>query len=149
MVQPREHDTYRKRAKSAEVLRCPDCGVYCHAGRWSWEAPPGADLGSTVCPACRRIKDRYPAGTIRLHGELGELRDELLALFRNLEEQEKAEHPLERLMGIVDTKGGLEVTTTGIHVARCIAGALERRFHGKVRIRYPPEQDLVQVDCEL
>ena len=40
----------------------------------------------------------------------------------------------------------LVVTTTGIHMARCIAGALRRRFHGKVTIRYPPEEALIYVD---
>jgi NMD protein affecting ribosome stability and mRNA decay len=146
MVQPHEHDPYRRRAKAPEVQRCPDCGAFCHAGRWSWDPPTGAELYSLRCPACTRILDRYPAGTIRLHGELGALRDELLALIESLERQEKAEHPLERLMEIADGEDGLVVTTTGIHMARCIAGALRRRFHGKVTIRYPPEEALIYVD---
>jgi len=146
MVQPHEHETYRARGKEPDVQRCPECGAFCHAGRWSWDSPTGMEFYSLACPACTRIRDRYPAGTIRLHGDLGGLREELVAMFRNLERQEKSEHPLERLMDITDDEDGLVVTTTGIHMARCIAGALKRRFHGNVRIRYPEEQTLIYVD---
>jgi len=146
MVQPREHETYRARCKSGETLRCKECGVFSHAGHWSWEAPDGVRPLPATCPACRRIHDRYPAGIIRLHGDLGSQRDELLAMIRNVEAQEKAEHPLERLMEITPERGALVVTTTGMHLARCICGALERRSHGHIRIRYAEEETQVTVD---
>lgn len=68
-------------------------------------------------------------------------------MLRNAERAEGEEHPLERLMDLVDEPdGSLVVTTTGLHLARAIANKLERRFHRHARIHYPGEQERVQVD---
>lgn len=78
-------------------------------------APPLTDLESGRCPACQRVRDRRPAGTIRLPSELFGRRTEILGLIHNVERKEKAEHPLERLMDVEESEGHLVVTTTGIH----------------------------------
>jgi len=128
---------------------CEDCDVVFHHGQWYWGAPPLCDEKGGLCPACQRIRDRYPAGTIRLHRLPEKYRDEVLAMIHNAEEREKREHPLERLMDIEDKGEELVVTTTGIHLARCIAGDLRRRFHGGVEVRYPKEEQFIQVDWAL
>ena len=144
---PKQHDTYARRAKSAEAFVCDRCGVVNHGGRWYWGAPPLTDEHGGLCPACERILDRYPAGTIRIPAELLREHEGIHALIRNVEELEKAEHPLERLMDVEETpEGELVVTTTGIHLARAITGRLERVFHRDSRIRYPEEQHLLYVD---
>ena len=149
MPRPKQHDTYVERSKAAGATVCDGCGLVFHAGRWSPGPPPVADLGSGLCPACERVRDRYPAGTLRLPAAFLENREEVLNLIRNAEEAERPEHPLERLMDVEDLpEGGLVVTTTGIHLARAIAHKLERRFHRPARIRYPAEQNLVHVDWE-
>jgi len=148
MTQPKHHDTYARKAKPENTRVCDQCGVVYHAGRWYWGEPPQADVIGGLCPACERIRDRYPAGTIRLPEDFLAQRDEVLNLIRNAEQAEKAEHPLERLMGVEDEGGGLVVTTTGIHLARAITSKLERRFHKEARIHYPEEQNLIQVSWE-
>lgn len=149
MPRPKEHDTYARRSKPAKATVCDACGVVYHGGRWYWGAPPLTDVNAGLCPACERIRDRYPAGTIRLPAAFLEQREEVLGLIRNAEEAEKAEHPLERLMDVEDAPdGGLVVRTTGIHLARVITSRLERRFHRQSRIRYPEEQNLVYVDWD-
>lgn len=149
MVQPKQHDPYARRKKAANAQVCDQCGVVFHAGRWYWGAPPLTDVKDGLCPACERIRDRYPAGTIRLPEAFMAQRDEVLGMIKNAEEAEKAEHALERLMDIEDgPDGGLVVTTTGIHLARAIANKLDRRFHRKARIRYVEEQALIHVDWE-
>ena len=67
-------------------------------------------------------------------------------MIRNTEKLEKGEHPLERLIEIANEEDSLVVTTTGMHLARRIASALKRRFHGGVAIRYPEGESLVRVD---
>jgi len=52
------------------------------------------------------------------------------------EEEEKREHPLERLMSVVADREGLTVTTTGVHLAGVIAGRLERRLDRSPRVHY-------------
>ena len=149
MPRPRQHDTYAHRRKRAGTSVCGGCGVVFRAGRWCWDAPPADAVEGGLCPACERIRDRYPAGTLRLPASFAEEREEVLGLIRNAEQSEKAEHPLERLMGIEDDPGGgLIVTTTGLHLARSIASKLERRFHRPARIRYPEESHLMHVDWE-
>lgn len=150
MTQPKHHDTYARKRKSAGAEVCEKCGLVHHAGRWYRGAPPSnTDVDAGLCPACERIRDDYPAGTIRLPETFLDDREEVLALIRNAEEAESAEHPLERLMDVADDPdGGLVVTTTGIHLARAITNKLERRFHRQARIHYPEEQHLIQVDWE-
>lgn len=148
-TRPKHHDTYAGRAKSPAALVCERCGLVQHAGRWTPGPPPLTDVATGLCPACERIRDRYPAGTLRLPASFLERRDEVLSLIRNAEEAERAEHPLERVMDLEDgADGGLTVTTTGIHLARAIASKLERRFHRTARLRYPEEQHLLHVDWE-
>ena len=73
-------------------------------------------------------------------------RDEVMNMIRNVEQRERSEHPLERLMDIVREDDGLLITTTGLHLARCIASAVERRFHGHIRIAYGEEENHVSVE---
>ena len=149
MAQPKQHDTYAKKLKTAKTTVCERCGVVSHAGRWYWGVPPSTEVSAGLCPACERIRDHYPAGTIRLPQDFLEQRDEVLGVIRNAEEAERQEHPLERLMDVADgPAGGLIVTTTGLHLARSIANKLERRFHRQARIRYAEEQNMVQIDWE-
>jgi NMD protein affecting ribosome stability and mRNA decay len=143
-VQPKD-DT--SKAKGPETLVCDACRVVQHGGRWFWGAPPDGHVRGGLCPACQRIRDRYPAGTIRVPASLLEPRDEIVHLIRNVEEAEKNEHPLERIMDIEERNGGLVVTTTGMHVARRIADRLERRFHKKPRMHYE-EENLLRLEWE-
>lgn len=139
-------DSYA-RAEKRGTMACDTCGVVFHGGRWSWGAPPLGDVAGGLCPACERIRDRYPAGTIRIPGGLAAEREELQGLIRNAEEAERESHPLERLMTVeIEPEGGMVVTTTGIHLARAIAHKLERRLHRKAELRYPDEQRLLFVE---
>ena len=144
--QPHEHDTYKRGAKPHGDLVCGECGLVQHAGRWQRAAPPPREARRGLCPACERVRDRYPAGTIRLHAAPGPLRDELLGMIRNLERDESEEHPLERIMGVTGDDACLTVLTTGTHLANRVASALKRRSRGTVEIHRPEEQQLVAVD---
>jgi hypothetical protein len=147
-VQPKGHDPYRRDRKHAGAFVCESCGVVEHAGKWAWGAPPLAELSSGLCPACQRIRDNYPAGTLRLRGACLEHLEEIRGLLANQEQAEKQEHPLERLMAIEEGEGEVTVTTTGVHLAKRITSALERRFHAKAEIRRPDEQELMFVEFE-
>jgi len=139
-------DSYARVEKRA-TMACDTCGVVFHGGRCSWGAPPLGDVAGGLCPACERVRDRYPAGTIRIPGGLDAAREELEGLVRNAEAAERESHPLERLMDVaVGPEGDMVVTTTGIHLARAIAHKLERRLHKKAELRYPDEQRLLFVE---
>jgi hypothetical protein len=72
---------------------------------------------------------------------------EIVALARNLEEAEKAEHPLNRIMAIEErAKNQLIITTTDIHLPRRIGEAVERAFHGDLKLHYDQDNYFVRVD---
>jgi len=143
---PTHHDPYHGRAKSGGTQQCKKCGAICKAGRWSWGWPPPGDARSGLCPACKRVRDRYPAGTIHLRGAPPAQRNAILRRIRNVEALEQAEHPLERILAIEHGPGETIVSTTGVHLARAIAGALGRGFPGEISIHYGlgAEEILVQ-----
>ena len=137
-------DAYRRTGKLPGTARCPDCGVVWMRGRWLWSVD--AEVSTRIeCPACRRIRDGFPAGFIRLEGSFPNDREEILGMIRNVESAEKSEHPLERIMEMSDQAWGVLITTTGIHLARRIAEALRRRWHERIAIDYVVSQDLVRV----
>jgi NMD protein affecting ribosome stability and mRNA decay len=140
------HDPYLARSKPPEPALCPQCGVVYHRGRWQRAARP-EKAHEHLCPACQRIKDGYPAGYVKLSGEfLGTHRDEIRHLFRNEEQREEEDHPLQRIMDIVEKGGVITVTTTDVHLARRIGEALHHAYQGKLDIKYSQDEYLVRVD---
>lgn len=134
--------------KAAGARACRVCGLVQQAGTWRSAVPEDAGLAPGLCPACKRIRDGYPAGTIRLDGRFAAQAEEIRRIARNVERAEREEHPLERLMGVEESAGELVITTTGVHVARQIAHAIARRFHRKARLRYADREDLVRVEWD-
>ena len=139
------HDPYKERHKPPEPAVCPTCGVVFEHGRWHWKARP-ASAQEHLCPACRRVKDEYPAGYVSLEGDfLREHRDELLHLVRNEEKRAKEEHPLERIIDVRQDGDKTVVTTTELHLARRIGDALHHAYQGTLEIKYSPDEYLVRV----
>ena len=139
------HDPYQAKAKPAEPARCPDCGAVFHKGRWTWDAAPqGAH--EELCPACHRIREKFPAGYVTLAGKfLASHRDEIMSRVRSVEGREKAEHPLERIAGVEETGDEVLVTTTSPHLARAIGDALENAWKGELEYHYNDEESLLRV----
>ena len=146
LFQEHVHDSYKAGRKLREPTRCPDCGAVFQNGRWIWGAA-GAAAHEARCPACHRIHDKFPAGFVSLKGEfLQQHRDEILHLIRNHEAKEKAEHPLQRIMGIVTSAEGVTVTTTDTHLARDLAQALYKAYKGELDFHYNKEDNLLRAN---
>ena len=142
------HDQYMARNKPPEPALCPECGLVFHKGRWQ-RAPRPVKAHEHLCPACHRIKDRFPAGYVKLSGDfLGAHRDEIRHLIRNEEQQEAANHPLQRIMEITEEGGVTSVTTTDVHLARRIGEALHHAYQGKLDIKYSQDEYVVRVAWE-
>lgn len=139
------HDPYLERGKPTRLALCPGCGAVFRRGRWQWgEASKNAKRH--LCPACKRTRERQPAGSIRLSGTFfASHRDEVLRLVRNEEGREKRRHPLQRIIAIREVRGATEVTTTDLHVARRIGDSLRAAFQGTLVLRYSPDEYLVRV----
>jgi len=143
LFRDKSHDPTRRERKLADPTVCPDCGATYTEGRWTWEpAPPAAS--QTLCSACERVRDDYPAGFITIAGDfVHKHREEILQLARNVEAREKAEHPIKRIMTISKESDPLQITTTDIHLAQGIGRALASAFKGDLEIDF--EEDIVRV----
>jgi NMD protein affecting ribosome stability and mRNA decay len=132
-------DPYRKSEKYKEPTQCPKCNALFINGRWTWN-DTSEETNSALCPACRRIKDEYPAGIVTLSGSfLDEHRKEILHMIKNLEQTESQEHPLERIMGIEYENGSTIINTTGMHLARRFGNSLQQAYEGDLDISYDAE----------
>ncbi len=138
-------DPYYRSAKPPEPSQCPVCHAVFVDGRWTWNDAPSS-AREEMCPACRRVQDRFPAGFITIKGTfLKEHREEIVALMKSHEKSEKAARPLQRIMAIEEKRdGALEVTTTDSHIARGIAEALHDAFKGDLKVRYSRDENLVR-----
>jgi NMD protein affecting ribosome stability and mRNA decay len=141
----RVHDTYMLAHKLPEPAVCGACGAVYHAGRWQWgERPTGAS--EVTCPACHRVRDRFPAGFVHVGGDyFAAHRDELLRLMRHREEKERAGHPLARIIAVEEEGAGVLVTTTDIHLARDLGEALHHAHQGELDFHYNEGENLLRV----
>jgi hypothetical protein len=139
------NDPYKARGKMRGATRCADCGAVFHRGRWTWRATP-SHAAAGLCPACRRIRERLPAGFVRLSGPFArEHREELLGRARRCEEAERRAHPLQRIMAVEALPEVVLITTTDPHLARRIGEALRDAYKGELRVRYSDDERLVRV----
>ena len=145
LFQEHVHDSYRASVKPRGPTACPECGAVFADGRWQWLATPeGAH--AQLCPACHRIRDSFPQGYVTLSGPfVAAHRAELVALMRHVEHQERAEHPLQRIMDIADDEQGITVRTTDVHLAHGLGEALRHAYHGDLDSHYSREENLVRV----
>lgn len=151
MLHDPEHDTYKSKRKLPEPTVCPDCGAVFRAGRWAWGDKP-LEAHRSLCPACHRIRDHYPAGHVTLRGSfVREHRGEVLGLVRNVEARERASHPLKRIIGIAGSEESADdmvITTTDIHLARSIGDELYAAYSGRMDYYYVDDANHVRVRWE-
>jgi NMD protein affecting ribosome stability and mRNA decay len=137
-------DSYQTDAPFPESTRCPDCGATYHRGRWSWEKLRG-ESHPHRCPACERVRDRFPAGYVTIRHKFEPAKKlELVNLIRLREQCARFEDPLQRIIAIENTSGGVLVTTTDTHLARTIANAIRDTFGGSLEFSYSRDENLLR-----
>lgn len=142
LVEP-SHDPTRPQQKLSDPTVCPDCGACFREGRWTWRPGP-ADAPRKLCSACQRIREGYPAGFVSIRGAFARARqEEIMRLVRNTEEREKGEHPINRILDVLDSEEELLIRTTEVHLARAIGSALHSAYQGNLDLQY--DEDVVRV----
>jgi len=142
------HDPYQATLKLRDGTRCTTCGATYAHGRWTWGSGTAASPVEhpIICPACRRIAERLPAGTLTLDGPYTESHgDELVRLAQSRAELERKEHPMHRIMSVDRHADRIEIATTDIHLPRLIGEAIERAHDGKLTTTFSPDEYAVRV----
>jgi NMD protein affecting ribosome stability and mRNA decay len=139
-------DPYQAKHKPGGPSVCSECGAVFADGRWTWgERLPDAE--ETICAACHRIKDKYPAGLLTLSGRFARThREEILRLARHNEDQEKQEHPLNRIMEIEEKNETVVISTTDIHLPRRIGKAIGDAYGGELDFHFDEDGYFIRVD---
>jgi NMD protein affecting ribosome stability and mRNA decay len=138
---------YWERRKYPEPTVCTRCGLVYQDGRWA-EGMAIKGANKELCPACRRITDRYPGGVVYLSGSYlkdKEKEEEILNIARNQEEQARRQRPLQRIMWINKNKDGIEIATTNEHLARRIGKSINAAHAGALEIKQLEGERFVRV----
>lgn len=141
------HDPYYEGKKYPEGTLCPDCKAVYTNGRWKWplkETQAGSE--EHLCPACRRIRDNYPAGELLLSGSyFREHKEEILNLIQNIVDEEKTRSPLKRIIAVGENQDGIRLTFTDDHLTRRLGEALYRAHKGTLELNYSQGDRYIRV----
>jgi NMD protein affecting ribosome stability and mRNA decay len=146
-IKEREHDPYVEGRKYPEGIYCSECHAVYQEGRWVWPEKPSKIGEASLCSACRRIRDDFPAGVVYLTGSyLKNHGNEIEHLVQNIVNEAKARSPLKRIINILKEKeGGICVRLTDDHLARHIGDAVHRAYKGDLQVKYSDEEKFVRL----
>jgi hypothetical protein len=147
-----EKDMYLPRMDPKGVIQCSGCGAFHYRRHWTL-VPPGnfntqVHAHAVYCPACLKIKDRYPGGELRLSGLDTAERHEIVRILRNEEEQARTKNPLERIMRLEAVDAGWKVETTTEKLAQRLGRAVRKARGGSVVFKWSHNNKFVRVRWE-
>ena len=127
---------------------CKGCGIVYRNKRWQTEGAALPLQGSEIlCPACRRMEGKDPAGVVTLSGPyLKQHREEILNTVKQQETRHREKNPLGRIMEIREENGGIVVTTTEDKLAQKIGRELYKSQRGELHYKWSHEQRMVRVE---
>lgn len=147
LIQEYIHDPYFTKEKYHDPSVCEKCGVVFHDGIFEWINPPPTNAEKIICPACRRIEDKYEGGIVHLKitPYLQKHKEEIFNLIKNTEEEEIKYRPLERVISIEEQDDEIIIKTTYEHLARRIGEAVHKAHKGDLKLNYPEGKKYVRV----
>lgn len=145
-------DPYISQAASEEIRICSECHAIYLCERWylKHQVDPerlrNQSVHFTICPACRKIRDRSPGGIVHLSGAfIDGHKEDILNLIRNESDRALTVNPLERIMDIVSNGVNYDVFTTNERLAQRIGKALHKAYSGNVSYKWSEDNKLVRV----
>ncbi|MBI4522315.1 MAG: ATPase [Deltaproteobacteria bacterium] len=149
----KDRDTYLPRWSPGGVLYCRGCGSTYYRRRWTLQPPQevldwGAfrnEIRFALCPACRKLREHYPSGELRLVGVPAREEQEVFRLLRNEEERAREKNPLERIMRIQRDAEEWRVETTTEKLAQRLGRCVRKARGGKVVFKWSHNRKFARV----
>lgn len=157
-------DPYSMKQAPKGLLECPECHAVFYRKRWSFPEPSSSQTQKStaaspkkptkqilipqnfVCPACRKLRDSYPEGFLKIHWPNWEThKAEVLGLIHNEEHQAVRNNPLERVMTIRTRPDGADIETTTEHFAQRLGKHLDRAFKGSIKYQWSHKDKCVRI----
>jgi hypothetical protein len=146
LIQEYIHDPYFPKKRYPDPSLCERCGVVFKNGIFEWLEKLPKTAPRIVCPACKRMADRYEGGVVYLEGEfLNHHKNEIMNIVKNTESAEMKKRPLERIVESVEKENKIKITTTYEHLARRIGEAVHKAYKGSLTMQYPEGEKYVRV----
>ena len=147
-----ERDTYLPRLSPKGVIHCTGCGAFYYRRRWNLQAPMGFDYSlhphPVYCPACRKLKERYPSGELILRGVQANERQEILRVLRNEATRAREKNPLEVIMDVQERKDEWRVQTTTEKLAQRLGRSIRKARGGKLVYKWGHNNKFLRVGWE-
>lgn len=149
----KDRDMYLPLRSPEGLLYCRGCGSIYYRRRWTLKPPQevldrvesGGDLRFTLCPACRKLRDHYPSGELRLAGIPARDKQEVLRLLKNEEERAREKNPLERIMRLETGGDEWKVETTTEKLAQRLGRCVRKARGGNVVYKWSHNRKLARV----
>lgn len=147
------HKKVHKRMPGA-LRVCSVCQAVSAEKRWLTEpdaigrrlAQHQGELEATLCPGCARVRDRRVDGWIRLQG--GSVRDreeEFRNMVYHILDDARRDDPVHRIVSWQVDGDRITIETTSQWLAETIGKAVKREFHGRLDLRFIPDEEFVRV----
>lgn len=132
------HDSHGGGHRPSDPTVCPECRVVYTRGRWQWLDTGPDDAHEERCPACQQIHDKAVAGELLLEGDFFvQHRDEIISLVSHRVDEQCAQHPLKRIVEIVEeAPGRVRIGFTDRHLPEGVGHAIRKAYKGRLDIQY-------------
>lgn len=148
-------DPYLNGAGLAEPSLCETCGAIYRKKRWFIDAAEAEELKRcpgterVVCPACRKINDRYAEGYVALRGSyLWEHEAEIRNMIKNEESKAMAKNPLERIISMERSGDDLLIETTEEKLAEHLGRAINKAHQGELQVTWTDDHAICRVSWQ-
>lgn len=146
-------DPYLRGIGLDETAICRECHSIYMNHRW-YRDPATYEAGArksnvhyVLCAACQRTQDRLPGGILTLAGSfLAKHKQEILNLLQNEDQRAQGVNPMERIMEIRDSDGGLVVQTTNEKLAQRLGRAVFKAHGGAVEYKWSDGTKLARIN---
>jgi hypothetical protein len=145
-------DTYLPRRDPKGIIQCSGCGAFHYKRHWTLSLPRGftvpAPTHAIYCPACTKIRDRFPGGELHLRGVEAADRSEIASILRNEEMRAREKNPLEQIMNMEASEGDWKVLTTTEKLAQRLGRSIKKARGGTVAYKWGHNNKFVRVVWE-